>query len=240
VTGAAGSREKFSSKNVLLENFLDDNFCREVAGVEIPTAARLPTRVPTSRCRPGTSAAVGRPAPRPPPGGVRGTTSGSSIREIAMTVSDTAAPGPRPSLDSELTWLLHRAAQHMHNATGEQAGKHGLTLREYIVLSALHKTPGLTQGELGKALSLDKTTLMIQLDRLERSGLVLRRNAPGDRRVRIPEITDSGEDLRATVAEASAAVEASVLDGFDADHIASLRRMLFTIIGDSEDPGSCL
>ena len=157
-----------------------------------------------------------------------------------MTVSDAQAPGARPSLDSELTWLLHRAAQHMHNATGEQAGKHGLTLREYIVLSALAKTPGLTQGELGKTLSLDKTTLMSQLDRLERRGLVVRRSAPGDRRLRIPEITESGEAVRATVAEASAAVEAAVLDGFSQDHIASLRQMLFAIIGDSEDPGSCL
>lgn len=157
-----------------------------------------------------------------------------------MAVGDAEVPGPRPSLDSELTWLLHRAAQHMHNATGEQAERHGLTLREYIVLSALQKTPGLTQGELGRTLSLDKTTLMSQLDRLERKDLVVRRSAPGDRRIRIPEITDSGEDLRATVAEAGAAVEASVLDGFSPDHVASLRRMLLAIIGDSEDRGSCL
>jgi MarR family transcriptional regulator, organic hydroperoxide resistance regulator len=157
-----------------------------------------------------------------------------------MTLPDAITPGPSPSLDSELTWLLHRAAQHMHNATGEQAEKHGLALREYIVLSALDKTPGLTQGELGKTLSLDKTTLMSQLDRLERRGLVLRRNAPHDRRIRIPEITESGEALRAKVAEASAAVEAAVLSGFSRDHIASLRQMLFAIIGDSEDRGSCL
>ncbi|MFI5937927.1 MarR family winged helix-turn-helix transcriptional regulator [Actinoplanes sp. NPDC051494] len=160
--------------------------------------------------------------------------------EIVMTVSDEEAAGPQPSLDSELTWLLHRAAQHMHNVTGEQAEKHGLTLREYIVLSALDKTPGLTQGELGKSLSLDKSTLMSQLDRLERRDLVVRRNAPGDRRIRIPEITESGEALRATVAEASAAVEAAVLDDFSQDNIASLRQMLFAIIGDSEDRGSCL
>jgi DNA-binding MarR family transcriptional regulator len=128
----------------------------------------------------------------------------------------------------------------MHNVTGEEAEKHGLTLREYIVLSALDKAPGLTQGELGKSLSLDKTTLMSQLDRLEGRGLLVRRNSPGDRRRRIPEITESGEALRATVAEAGAAAEASVLDGFSPDHIASLRRMLFAIIGDSEDRGSCL
>ncbi|GAA2469695.1 MarR family transcriptional regulator [Winogradskya humida] len=157
-----------------------------------------------------------------------------------MTVGDTEPSGPRPSIDSELTWLLHRAAQHMNNATGDQAQKHGLTLREYIVLSALDKAPGLTQGELGKTLSLDKTTLMSQLDRLEHKGLVVRRSAPGDRRLRIPEITESGAVLRATVAEASAAVEASVLDGFSRDNVASLRQMLFAIIGDSEDRGSCL
>ena len=157
-----------------------------------------------------------------------------------MTVRDAQAPGPSPSLDSELTWLLHRAAQHMHNATGDQAEQHGLTLREYIVLSALDKTPGLTQGELGRTLSLDKTTLMSQLDRLERRGLVVRHSAPHDRRLRIPVITGSGEALRATVAEASAAVEASALDGFSPDRIASFREMLFAIIGDSEDRGSCL
>jgi MarR family transcriptional regulator, organic hydroperoxide resistance regulator len=31
-----------------------------------------------------------------------------------------------------------------------------------------------------------------------------------------------------------------VLSGFSRDHIASLRQMLFAIIGDSEDRGSCL
>jgi hypothetical protein len=42
------------------------------------------------------------------------------------------------------------------------------------------------------------------------------------------------------VADACAAVEASVLDGFGQDQIQDLRRMLFAIIGDAEDRGSCL
>jgi len=150
------------------------------------------------------------------------------------------AAGPRPAIDSEITWLLHRAAQRMRAATGETAEKHGLTLREYIVLSALDKSPGLTQGELGKTLGLDKTTLMSQLDRLERNGLVVRHNDPRDRRLRIPVITDDGEALRAKVAAACDAVETSALTGLDPDEIQSLRRMLFTIIGDVEDRGSCL
>jgi len=122
-----------------------------------------------------------------------------------------------PAVDSELTWLLHRAAQRLRSATGEQAERHGIQLRDYIVLSALDKTPNLTQVELAKALGLDKTTLMSQLDRLERIGLVVRRSDPRDRRARIPEITEAGISLRAKVASASSRVEAAALNGFSQD-----------------------
>ena len=128
----------------------------------------------------------------------------------------------------------------MRGATGEQAEKHGIQLRDYIVLSALDKTPNLTQVELAKALGLDKTTLMSQLDRLERMGLVVRRSDPRDRRARIPEITQAGNTLRAKVASACDSVETSVLNSFSRDHVQIFRRMLFDIIGDSEDRGSCL
>ena len=128
----------------------------------------------------------------------------------------------------------------MRSATGGQAEKHGIQLRDYIVLSALDKTPNLTQGELGKALGLDKTTLMSQLDRLERLGLVVRRSDPRDRRARIPEITDAGNALRVKVASACDSVETAVLKSFSQDQVQVFRRMLFEIIADSEDRGSCL
>ncbi len=145
-----------------------------------------------------------------------------------------------PSVDSEITWLLHRAAQRMRGATGEQAEQHGIRLRDYIVLSALHMTPSLTQVELGKALALDKTTLMTQLDRLEEMGYVVRCSDPRDRRARIPEITKAGNALRATVASACARVEAAALDSVSQNQVGIFRRMLLDIIGDSEDRGSCL
>ncbi|WP_431973982.1 hypothetical protein [Micromonospora haikouensis] len=42
------------------------------------------------------------------------------------------------------------------------------------------------------------------------------------------------------VADACAAVETSVVDRFGQDQVQALRRMLFAIIGDVEDRGSCL
>lgn len=148
----------------------------------------------------------------------------------------TLGPGP----DSELTWLLHRAAQRMHTLVGAEAERHGLTLRDHIVLSALHKTADLTQMELGYALGVDKTTLTAEIDRLEKMGLVSRRVDPRDRRARIPEITPKGDSVRAAVADGAEAAEAAAIEPIPSEQIVLLRRALYLIIGSSEDPGSCI
>lgn len=116
----------------------------------------------------------------------------------------------------------------------------GLQMRDYIILGALTMTADLTQAELGKAVGLDKTTLTSQLDRLERNGLIERHSHPRDRRLRIPVITRNGAAACAEVSEACAAVESDVLAGFEPQQIQLFRRMLVAVIGDGEDPGSCL
>jgi len=148
----------------------------------------------------------------------------------------TLGPGP----DSELTWLLHRAAQRMHAAVGAEAERHGVTLRDHIVLSALHKTHNLTQIELGHALGMDKTTLTAEIDRLEKAGLVARTVDPRDRRARIPAITADGDRIRATIADGATAAEAAALGSLDAQQVALLRDTLYSIIGTTDDPGSCI
>ncbi|WP_020075626.1 MarR family winged helix-turn-helix transcriptional regulator [Cryocola sp. 340MFSha3.1] len=146
--------------------------------------------------------------------------------------AEASAAGPGP--ESEITWLLHRAAQRMHAVTEREAVAHGLQLRDYIILSALDKTTGLTQIELGRVLGLDKTTLTSQLDRLERNGLIERRPDPRDRRARIPVITEEGEALRSAAARSADEAERHALRDFDDDDIVRLRRILFAIVGDTD------
>jgi DNA-binding MarR family transcriptional regulator len=81
---------------------------------------------------------------------------------------------------------------------------------------------------------------MSQLDRLEHRRLIVRHSNPRHRRLRLPVITAEGDALRATVADACAAVEDSALGGFHHDQIRAFRHMLITIIGDRQDRGSCL
>jgi DNA-binding MarR family transcriptional regulator len=153
--------------------------------------------------------------------------------------AEPAVLGPGP--DAELTWLLHRAAQRMHTLVGLEAERHGLTLRDHIVLSALHKTASrLTQIELGQALGMDKTTLTAEIDRLEKAGLVLRRPDPRDRRARIPVLTDKGDALRAQVAIGAKTAEATAVRPLGPAETALLRDALYRIIGDASDSGSAV
>ena len=146
--------------------------------------------------------------------------------------------GPGP--DAELTWLLHRAAQRLHAAVGAAAQEHGLTLRDHIVLSALDKTDGLTQVELGHALGMDKTTLTAELDRLERAGYVSREVDPRDRRARIPAITRKGDTIRARIAASATAAESAAVQSLGPRQLTLLRTALYEIIGDGDDPGTCV
>ena len=55
----------------------------------------------------------------------------------------------------------------------------------------------LTQSQLAEQCALDKTTMVVTLDELERAGLAERRPSSTDRRARIIAVTEAGERERA-------------------------------------------
>jgi DNA-binding MarR family transcriptional regulator len=144
--------------------------------------------------------------------------------------------------EADLTWLLHRAAQRMRTAMGEQVESHGIDFRGYLVLTALGIPEQRTQLALGQALSLDKTTLTSLLDKLEKQALVIRRSNPTDRRAWIPEATEAGRELQKKVALALAQTETALLEKFSPAEQKAFRVMLCGLIGkeNGEDTGSCV
>lgn len=101
-----------------------------------------------------------------------------------------------------MSWLVLRASERIGHEIGEMARAAGIVdHRHWLVLAAIADREPQTQLELANALSLDKTTLMAIVDRLERDGLVLRTSCPTDRRVKVPKLTDAGrrvcESIRA-------------------------------------------
>ena len=141
----------------------------------------------------------------------------------------------------DLTWLLHRAAQHMRAGLDEAARAHGLTgARDWIVLSALAVDSGQTQLALAQSLGLDKTTMTSLLDRMETRGLITRRTDSHDRRARIPALTGEGRRVQAEVTSARDCVEAGLLSGFTADEQSQLRGLLTRLTVAPSAHGSCI
>lgn len=178
--------------------------------------------------------------------GTAGQTAHKGGAEESDAVDPCLAAGNDPCASAgadrpDLTWLLHRAAQHMRAGLDEAARAHGLTgARDWIVLSALAEGPRQTQLALAQSLGLDKTTMTSLLDRMESRGLVTRCTDSHDRRARIPELTAEGQRVQAEATSTRDRVEAGLLGGFTADEQAQLRALLTRLTVAPADHGSCI
>jgi MarR family transcriptional regulator for hemolysin len=96
------------------------------------------------------------------------------------------------SCQGDLCWLLSRASHALTSELTAALEGLGISPRAHRVLSAA-ATGDYTQIEVARLVGLDKTTMVVTLDELEKSGLAERRPSPSDRRVRVIGVTDAGE-----------------------------------------------
>ncbi|WP_426362619.1 MarR family winged helix-turn-helix transcriptional regulator [Streptomyces sp. E-08] len=101
-----------------------------------------------------------------------------------------------------------------------------LTASETNALAILADGRGRTVSELGAAAGTRPTTLTSVLDRLERRGHLTRGTRPGDRRVVVVELTESGRLTAATIRRTIAEVETRALDGLSAEAVAGFHAVL--------------
>jgi MarR family transcriptional regulator, transcriptional regulator for hemolysin len=94
--------------------------------------------------------------------------------------------------EADLAFLLSQASHALATELTARLDELGITPRSYCVLS--HALDGeLTQTQVAELCALDKTTMVVTLDALERAGLAERRPSSTDRRARIIAVTDAGE-----------------------------------------------
>lgn len=75
-----------------------------------------------------------------------------------------------------LTWLrLARLVQKIHQGSSEELRREGLTLGQFDVLAQVGAAEGATQQQVADALLVSKSNVCQLLDRMERAGLVERR-----------------------------------------------------------------
>lgn len=96
-------------------------------------------------------------------------------------------------LDRSASHLLHRAQQFAAEKF-ESMGELDITLRQFAVLAAVDEQEGCTQSDLVKTTGIDRSTLADMVARMERRGLIERRQAKLDARAKSVHMTDPGRE----------------------------------------------
>lgn len=120
-----------------------------------------------------------------------------------MAADATDATDRADPLETDLMFMLSQAGHALMTEMTAGLASVGVTPRSHAVLKAA-LAGGQTQSQLAEQCALDKTTMVVTVDALERAGLAERRPSSTDRRARIIAVTRAG--ARA-VAEANAVVE---------------------------------
>ena len=127
--------------------------------------------------------------------------------------------------------LLAKAEQKHNNYTKRILIKEELNITpgQMSVLYTLYNGDGITITELSKKCYLDNSTLTGVIDRLEKSGLVLRGEHPDDRRQLLIYLTDAAKAKEPIINDVMNRISTAMLAECTEEEIAIFRKVLLNI-----------
>ena len=112
-------------------------------------------------------------------------------------MSDEFIPGLRFRSGAHELWaLIAESLQEWEHRANEASSNAGLSAVSAWALVQLDPEHPVSQRQLAERLHCDPSTVVDPTDRLERSGMVVRRPNPADRRVNVLTLTDRGKAVR--------------------------------------------
>jgi MarR family transcriptional regulator, organic hydroperoxide resistance regulator len=105
-----------------------------------------------------------------------------------------------PTLDEQLCFSLYGASMAIGRAYKPLLDALEITYPQYLVLSALWETDGLSVGAIGERLGLDSSNVTPLVKRMEGAGLVGRVRNPSDERQVVVSLTEAGRDMQVRAA----------------------------------------
>ncbi len=102
---------------------------------------------------------------------------------------------PDPTKHLQIGFLLQRAHNTLRTRLVAELAGTGLHLGHVAIMGVTLKSPGLSQRELSALTGIEKSSVVIFVDKLEEDGLLRRESRTGDRRARSLLVTDRGVAL---------------------------------------------
>jgi len=115
--------------------------------------------------------------------------------------------------DVNFGFLVSDVARLLREKFNATAQKLGLTLAQARVLAHLSRNEGINQVALSAFLEVQPITMLRQIDRLEKAGLVERRAHPTDRRMQQLYLTPLSQPLLQQIFDVGRDLQGEVMDG---------------------------
>ncbi len=135
-------------------------------------------------------------------------------------------------IEHSIGFLLSKGYQRAWAIMREEIEPYDLTPPQFAILSFLWQQNGLTQVELSEKGQIDRSTVGGLIDRLERNGLLERRQHPQDRRAYKIHLTEQGKNMESILSACAERALARFTAGLNSDECRELRRMLEILRGE--------
>jgi MarR family transcriptional regulator for hemolysin len=131
------------------------------------------------------------------------------------------------STQERFSAALHHSARGWRQALDRRLKYLGLSLSSWLAITTIAKAgQPLSQTELAVALAIENPSVVSMLDRLVKSGFVLRQPSATDRRVKLVVLTDAGHEVYEKVRKEAARFRAEMLSGIDEATLLAVTELL--------------
>jgi MarR family transcriptional regulator, transcriptional regulator for hemolysin len=142
-------------------------------------------------------------------------------------------------LAENLSWLLTQAHFNLVSEIAAAFEPLGVSNRGYHVL-ATAESGEFTQKELAERIGLDKTTMVVTVDELEKAGLAERQPSSTDRRARVISVTKAGKRTVRQGQEIVDRIQSDVLTSLPSRERKVFLEALGTLVKDRlSEPAEC-
>lgn len=133
---------------------------------------------------------------------------------------------PYAEWTNSLGYLMRTAFRSMSRALENRTSDHGVTASQWHFLRVLWMEDGISQRELSERVRMREPTTVVALKRLEKSGLVLRKQSPDDGRKINVYLSPKAKRLKTKLMPLVEEVNELATEGLNAEEKAELRRLL--------------
>lgn len=114
-------------------------------------------------------------------------------------------------LEKSPYYLLKRSAQFAADVYAANAGRSGLTQRQFTLLTVVDACEGVSQTELVKASGIDRSTLADMISRLTAQGYLQRTRSKSDARTNVVRLTTAGRKVLVSAQPDAAEVDKKIM-----------------------------